>query len=108
MNLIDFLKTHSKINNDFIDDFFGLYNSNDKYNFTINLENIARWMNTNKSDLKETLLNSYKEKIDYKIIKGISNGMKGKPKDTILLTPKCFKLMAMQSKTKITVFQISQ
>ena len=57
-------------------------------------------MNTNKSDLKETLVNSYKEKIDYKIIKGISNGMKGKPKNTILLTPKFFKLMAMQSKTK--------
>ncbi len=26
--------------------------------------------------------------------------MKGKPKTIILLTPKCFKLMAMQSKTK--------
>jgi len=100
MNLVDFLKTYTKINNDFIDDFFGLYDPNDKYNFAINLENIAKWMNTNKSDLKETLVNSYKEKIDYKIIKGISNGMKGKPKDTVLLTPKCFKLMAMQSKTK--------
>jgi hypothetical protein len=100
MNLIEFLKTYSKINNDFIDDFFGLYDPNDKYNFAINLENIAKWMNTNKSDLKNTLINSYKEKIDYKIIKGISNGLKGKPKDTILLTPKCFKLMAMQSKTK--------
>ena len=100
MNLINFLKTYTKINNEFIDDFFGLYNPNDKYNFAINLEDIAKWMNTNKSDLKETLGNSYKEKIDYKIIKGVSNGMKGKPKDTILLTPKCFKLMAMQSKTK--------
>ena len=34
------------------------------------------------------------------IIKGKSNGMKGKPKDIIRLTPKYFKLMAMQSKTK--------
>jgi hypothetical protein len=33
-------------------------------------------------------------------MKGKSNGLKGKPKDTILLTPKCFKLMAIQSKTK--------
>ncbi len=107
MELIDFLKTYSKINNKFIDDFFGLYNPNDKYNFAINLEIIAKWMDTNKGDLKETLVNSYKEKIDYKIIKGVSNGMKGKPKDTILLTPKCFKLMAMQSRTKkaIQVFR---
>ena len=50
--------------------------------------------------IKETLLYSYKEKIDYIIIKGKSNGLKRKPKDTILSTPKCFKLMAMQSKTK--------
>jgi hypothetical protein len=82
------------------DEFFSLYDSKDKYNFAINLENVAKWMNTNKSDLKETLLYSYKEKIDYKIIKGKSNGLKGKPKETILLTPKCFKIMAMQSRTK--------
>ena len=94
------VKTYSKINNNFIDDFFGLYNLNDKYNFSIDLDIIAKWMKTVKGDLKETLVNSYKEKIDYKIIKGVSNGLKGKPKDTILLTPKCFKLMAMQSRTK--------
>ena len=39
--------------------------------------------------IKETLLYSYKEKIDYIIIKGKSNGLKRKPKDTILSTPKC-------------------
>jgi hypothetical protein len=50
--------------------------------------------------MKETLINSYKEKIDYKIIKGVSNGKKGRPKEIVLLTPKCFKLMAMQSRTK--------
>jgi hypothetical protein len=81
MNLIEFLETYTKINNNFINDFFRLYDPNDKYNFAINLENIAKWMDTNKSDLKRTLLNSYKEKLDYKIIKGKSNGLKGKPKD---------------------------
>jgi len=100
MLLIDFLKTHTKINNDFIDDFFGLYNANDKYNFSINIEIIAKWFNMTTGHIKETLLYSYKEKIDYKIIKGKTNGLKGKPKNIILLTPKCFKLMAMQSRTK--------
>jgi len=103
MDLIKFLKIHTKINNNFIDDFFGLYKPADKYNFSINLEDIAKWMNSNKSDLKDTLLYSYKEKIDYTILKGKSNGLKGKPKDTIMLTPKCFKLMAMQSKTQKAV-----
>jgi hypothetical protein len=44
MNLIEFLKTYSKINNDFIVDFFGLYDPNDKYNFAINLENIKKFI----------------------------------------------------------------
>lgn len=100
MNIIDFLKTHTKISNDFIDDFFGLYELKDKYNFLINIDAIAKWLNMTVGHIKDTLLYSYKEKIDYIIIKGKSNGLRGKPKDTILLTPKCFKLMAMQSKTK--------
>ena len=100
MNLIEFLKTYSKVNNNFIDDFFSLYDTNDKYNFSINVDAIAKWFDMRKDHIKKTLTESYKEKIDYKVIKGVSNGMKGKPKDTILLTPKCFKLMAMQSRTK--------
>ena len=100
MNLIEFLKTYTKINNNFIDDFFGLYESKDKYNFSINIDIIAKWFEMRKDHIKKTLTESYKEKIDYKIIKGELNGLKGKPKETILLTPKCFKLMAMQSKTK--------
>ncbi len=53
-----------------------------------------------KDHIKKTLKESYIKNIDYKIIKSESNGLKGKPKEIILLTPKCFKLMAMQSKTK--------
>ncbi len=103
MDMINFLKTHTKINNDFIDDFFGLYNSKDKHNFSIDLENVAKWMGSNKSDLKDTLWYSYKEGIDYTIKKSKPTGLRGKPKEIILLTPKCFKLMAMQSRTKKAV-----
>lgn len=103
MDIVDFLKKYSKINNDFIDDFFGLYNYNDKYNFCIDLEKVAKWMQTLKGDLKKTLINSYKKNIDYKISKKINNGKVGKPKEIILLTPKCFKLLSMQSKTKKAV-----
>ncbi len=103
MDLIKFLKTYTKINNEFIDDFFGMYNITQKYNFSIDIEKISKWMKIKKSDIKKTLLHSYKQKIDYIIIKGKNNGLKGKPKDTILLTPKCFKMMSMQSKTKKAV-----
>jgi hypothetical protein len=103
MNLVDFLKTHTKINNEFIDDFFSLYDSKDKYNFSINIDVIAKWFNMRKGHIKDTLKESYTKNIDYKIIKGESTGLKGKPKEIILLTPKCFKIMAMQSKTKKAV-----
>ena len=103
MDLIAFLETHTKIKNDFIDDFFGLYDSKDKYNFSININSIVKWFKIRKDTIKSTLKESYTKNIDYKIIKGILTGNKGKPSETILLTPKCFKLMAMQSKTKKAV-----
>lgn len=72
MNLVSFLKTHTKINNDFIDDFFSLYDSKDKYNFSINIDSIAKWFNMRKDTIKATLKESYTKNIDYKISKGIS------------------------------------
>jgi hypothetical protein len=100
MNLVKFLKKYSKINNNFIDDFFSFYESKDKYNFSININAIAKWFNIRKDTIKDTLTDSYIKDIDYKIINGESNGKKGKPSEIILLTPKCFKLMSMQSKTQ--------
>jgi hypothetical protein len=102
MDLITFLKTHTKINNNFIDDFFGLYKPEDKYNFSINIEAIAKWFDIRKGHIKDTLVESYTKNVDYKVIKNPPTG-KGKPSETILLTPKCFKLMAMQSKNKKAV-----
>ena len=62
MNLIEFLKTYTKINNEFIDDFFGLYDSQDKYNFSMNIDVIAKCFNMTTGHIKDTLLYSYKEK----------------------------------------------
>ena len=103
MDLVTFLKTHTKISNSFIDDFFGLYKPQDKYNFSINIDAIAKWFNMRKDTIKDTLKESYKKNIDYKVTKDEPTGKKGKPSETILLTPKCFKLMAMQSKNKKAV-----
>jgi hypothetical protein len=102
MDLVTFLKTHTKISNKFIDDFFGLYDSKDKYNFSINIEAIAKWFDIRKGHIKDTLVEGYTKNIDYKVIKNPPIG-KGKPSETIMLTPKCFKLMAMQSKNKKAV-----
>ena len=102
-NLITLLKKHTNIDVDFINTFFSLYDLDNKNIFIINLENIAKWLESTKSDIKQTLLNSYKLNIDYIINKTSSNGRKGAPKEEILLTVKCFKLLCMQSRTKKAV-----
>ena len=100
MKLIEFLKKYTKINNEFIDDFFGLYDEKDKYNFCIDIDIVSKWMNMTKGHIKETLLYSYNENIDYIIKKEELNGKIGKPNKKIFITPKCFKLFTMQSKNK--------
>lgn len=55
MDLIEFLKIYTKINNNFINDFFSLYDSKDKYNFSINIDVIAKWFEMRKDHIKKTL-----------------------------------------------------
>jgi hypothetical protein len=66
-------------------------------------QKVAKWLNSKKGRIKETLVSSYKNKIDYIIKKSIQTGEKGKPKEIILLTPKCFKMICMSSKTKKSI-----
>jgi metal-responsive CopG/Arc/MetJ family transcriptional regulator len=60
-----------------------------------------------KGHIKDTVKYSYKENVDCKIEKDEKQYSKkvGAPKEIILLTPKCFKLFAMQSKSKKYCFQ---
>jgi len=70
--LENFLIKESNIDKKFIIDFFGfqkkiLYKSYDP--FTIDLDDIAYWLEAVKGNLKETLIESYSKISDYKIIK---------------------------------------
>lgn len=101
LNLQEYLKKYSTINNTFIDDFFSLYNVETNENdFVIDLDKITKWLKTRRETIKATLVNSYVANIDYKIVKKINTGGKGRPKELILLTPNCFKRLCMSSKTK--------
>lgn len=42
MDLITFLKTHTKISNDFIDDFFSLYDTKNTKQCSINIEAVVK------------------------------------------------------------------
>ena len=103
ITLKDFLKKYSTLSNDFIDDFYAIYdfNENNNNDFIINIDIIAKWLNSKKGKIKETLLNSYHHNIDYKISKEKFNQKISKSnKEIILLTPDCFKRLCLLSKTK--------
>lgn len=106
--LQNFLLKHSNINKKFILDFFGFQKKkvyNEYEPFTIDLDDIAYWLDARKDNLKATLVESYSKIIDFKIVKKASlpnqerlNG--GQNKEIILLTPDCFKMLCMKSNTK--------
>ena len=54
-----FLKTHTKIDNNFIDDFFSLYDLNNKNNFSISITSIVKWFKMKKENIKRILQTQY-------------------------------------------------
>ena len=99
MTLQDYLKKFSSINNAFIDDFFKMYDENtDDTDFVTDFDAVVKWLKIRKDSLKRTLIESYRENIDYKL-KLNKNSNVGRPIETIYLTPDCFKRICMLSKS---------
>jgi phage anti-repressor protein len=99
LELQEYLKKYSTINSTFINDFFSMYTIKTVADdFVIDLDNVAKWLNTLKKHLKKTLVESYQLNIDYKIITLTSSG-KGRPMEQIVLTPSCFKRLCMMSRS---------
>ena len=98
MKITDFLKKYSLINEKFIDDFYSFYNDGkNEYDFTINLDNIAFWLDLRKDNLKRLLESNFELNQDYieqkKTIKG--NGRGASNIKHVLLTYTCSKSGAL-------------
>jgi phage anti-repressor protein len=103
LSLKEFLKKYSTLSNDFINDFYAIYdfNEHDNNDFIINIDIVAKWLGSKKGKIKETLVNTYNVNIDYKISKEKPNHKISKSnKEIILMTPDCFKRLCLLSKTK--------
>lgn len=103
-NITRFLKTHSIIPNQFIDEFVKMSNNNPglQTDFVIDLDIISKWLSVRKDNLWQTLKTSYKKDIDYivnKIGRQIGN-YGGNNYKQVLLTPDCFKRLCMMSRSK--------
>lgn len=62
----------------------------------IDFDNLAKWLNIRKDNLKKTLERTYTKNIDYKI-NIIKSPSKGRPTEQIMITPDCMKRMCMLS-----------
>ncbi len=106
MKLTDFLKKYSLIDNQFIDDFYSFYDEGlNEYDYVINLEKLAFWLNVTKGNLKILLESNFDENEDYEITeigKGRGKGMGkgGNNKETILLRYTCAKELCMLSRSE--------
>jgi len=99
LSLQEYLKKFSSINNKFIDDFFNLYDENTEDNdYVINIDAVSKWLKILRGNIKKTLAETYRERIDYKITINKSTNA-GRPKETIYLTPDCFKRICMLTKS---------
>ena len=99
LSLQEYLKKFSSISNKFIDDFFSLYDENTKdTDFIINIDSISIWLKLRKDSIKKTLTESYRQNIDYKILKKTNNNF-GRPSELIMLTSECFKRICMLTKS---------
>ena len=93
MKLTKFLKKYSVIDDEFIDDYHTFFDDKaDELFWTINLYDIAKWLDINEEKLKELLTNNFIKEIDYIIDKKNINN--------IVLSPKCCKLLCMMSESK--------
>ena len=106
LNKSELMKIFTKVPNDFIDDFYGAmaYSRSKSKNdeFQVDLLLICKWLQTTKSSIHRTLVNSYTNGVDYietpNIAKTIGRG--GSNRIQVMITIDCFKRLCMQSKTK--------
>ena len=93
MKLAKFLKKYSVIDDEFIDDYHTFFDDKaDELFWTINLYDIAKWLDIKEEKLKKLLTNNFIKEIDYIIDKKNINN--------IVLSPKCCKLLCMMSESE--------
>lgn len=97
----EYIKLLSTVPAKFVDDFFEFYKEDAlQTEFVVDLDKVALWLQSRKSDLLKTLRSTYKEKIDYIIHRDVSDLKYGNNYYKCLITPDCFKRLCMLSRTK--------
>lgn len=100
-----YVKKTTTVPEAFIDELFEFYNNESimQTDFVIKLSVVAKWLAASKYKLVKTLKRSYKKDLDYTVIKPIDYIKKDNRANNYkeyMLTPDCFKRLALMSKSK--------
>ena len=103
LSFLDFLKKYSTIPNQFLDDFFKLFNyeSIDNTEKIVNGNDVVKWLQIHKHNLKKTLKKSYIKDVDYSISKVTKlKGTGGQKNEIVMMTIDCFKMICQSTQSK--------
>ena len=106
MDFKSFLVKYTTINSKFIEDFYNIVKEDyfeKYYDFLIDSEILRKWLKISiKQDFVNTIKNSYKINVDYKLEKiKKSEGSGGHNKEIITLTPETTKKICLMTKSKV-------
>ena len=106
MDFKSFLVKYTTINSKFIEDFHNIIKEEyfeNYYDFLIDSEILRKWLKINiKQDFVNTIKNSYKINVDYKLEKvKKSEGSGGHNREVITLTPEATKKICLMTKSKV-------
>ena len=106
MDFKSFLVKYTTINSKFIEDFHNIVKEDyfeKYYDFLIDSEILRKWLKISiKQDFVNTIKNSYKINVDYKLEKNKkSEGSGGHNKEIITLTPEATKKICLMTKSKV-------
>ena len=106
MDFKSFLVKYTTINSKFIEDFHTIVKEDyfeKYYDFLIDSEILRKWLKISiKQDFVNTIKNSYKINVDYKLEKNKkSEGSGGHNKEIITLTPEATKKICLMTKSKV-------
>ena len=101
MEFKDFIKQHTSVPNEYIDSLMSIYDpEGSQTDLSIDLDAVAKYLETSKSSLLKTLRTTYKEGADYvHTTKPLPRTAKydGNHYKHTLISPNCFKRMCMRS-----------
>ncbi len=92
----DFIKKYWTINNDFIDDFYSIFENYNNNKICINIDIITKWLNTVKKNTIELIITHFTENVHYVYNKNINLNNK----ITMFISPRCFKQYCMMTTTE--------